>query len=183
LGERIKGMDYQKIIDFLARDWEKFVERATNAYEEGVDIALDQWDTFKKLDNRYKGAILGGAGFFVLILIIIIGLSLRGKSVPIIATLETSGVLGGKFIALENESEDAISPVIFILDDRYIYRRDEVGPLQEFKLFLKDFHYMKGNLEEGEVVKEDLVPYTLKVICPFGEKEIELTRKKKGWFR
>ncbi len=173
-------MDYQRVIDFLARDWEKFVERATNAYEEGLDIALDQWDTFRKLDNKYKGAIIGGLGLIVLV---IVGLSLGSEPVPIIANLETSGVLGGSFIALESESEEIISPVIFILDDTYIYRKNEIYPLQEFKLFLKEFHYMKGNLEEGDRVKEDFLPYTLKVICPFGEKEIELTRKKKGWFR
>jgi hypothetical protein len=174
-------MDFQKVIDFLADDWNKFVERATKAYEEGLDIALDQWDTFKKLDSKYQGAIIGGAAFIVLV--IFLAIAFRSKPVPVVANLATTQVLGGSFIAIENESLERIPSIILVLDDEYIYRLDELASLQETKIYLKDFHYLVGELQEGEKVEnDDFTPYKMKVICPLGEKEIELT-KKKGWFR
>ncbi len=173
-------MDFQKIVDYLADDWYRFVDRAKRGYEEAVDIGLDQWHTMKNLDNRIKAGI--GGGILVIILIVLI-IAFRSEPVPIWGTLETSEVIEGSFISVANESEETIQNVILILDDNYIYKMEELTPLREATIFLRNFHYLVGEMEEGEPIKDEgYVPYNLKVVCPLGEKEIELTKKKRGWF-
>jgi hypothetical protein len=173
-------MDFQKIIDYVAEDWDKFMDRARNAYEETIDIGLDQIDTWKKLDDKIKYGIIGGIGFIVLVVFLVIVLS--HEVIPVTGSLEQSEVLGGDFIVITNESEEIIAPVTFLIDDMYIYKVDELTPLVDKTIFLNRFHHIVGNMEEGDTVNTLYTPYTLKVICPMGEKEIELI-KKKGWFQ
>jgi hypothetical protein len=175
-------MAQQNLKKYVAKDAAKFTERVKYVWEEGVDIALDQWDTFKKLEIRTQAIIGGGVALLVLI---VAGALLLGRSpeeLPVIASYDQTGILGENFIAVESESDEALTGLTLVVDNAYIYRIDQMTPYQAVKIPLSQFHHLVGNLQAGSTVTETFRPLMLVVKAAEGQKTIALGRVQKGWF-
>jgi len=167
---------------YMAKDAAKFSERVKYIWEEGVDIALDQWDTFKKLPTRIQAIIGGGAALVVLVVAVVILLGRGPQELPVIASYDQTGILGENFIAVESESDEALTGLTLVVDSAYIYRIDQMTPYQAVRIPLSQFHHLAGNMQAGATVTEAFHPQTLVVQAAEGKKTIVLIRPKQGWF-
>ncbi len=165
----------------LAEIWERIKEVAGKIWEEIVDRALDLWDSFLRLERKWQIAIASGLGL-VVILAIIIPIAYT-PSLPVIAVQNTSGILGGNWIAIENQSNKTLKNLYLIVDEKYIYHLEELKPNETRKIFNKDFYWRKGDFDLGERVDKDFVGQRLLVISSEGKAEITLVEKKKGFFK
>lgn len=167
---------------YVAKDAAKFSDRLKYAWEEAVDIALDQWDSFKKLEPKYQLAIAGGAAALVLLLVIILLAAGGPKEIPVIASYDQSGVLGENFMVVENDGEEPLSNLTLVVDNAYIFRIPELGPYGQARIRLSQFHYLTGELEEGETVSEAFRPQRVVVYMDEATKTIELVKREKGFW-
>jgi hypothetical protein len=167
---------------YMAKDAAKFSERVKYFWEEGVDIALDQWDTFSKLERQTQAIIGGGVALLVLIVLALILFTRGPKPLPVIASYDRSGILGENFIAVENESDESLTRLTLVVDNAYIYRIDQMTPYQAVKIPLNQFHHLAGKMQEGATVTEDFKPQTLVVQAAEGTRSIELSKREKGFF-
>jgi len=175
-------MAQRDIKKYVAKDAAKFSERVKYAWEEAVDIALDQWDTFKKLEKQTQAIIAGGVLLLVLIALAAILLTRGPKPLPVIASYDRSGILGENFIAVENESDEPLTGLTLVVDNAYIYKIDQMTPYQSVKIPLDQFHHLAGKMQEGATVTEAFKPQTLVVQAAEGKKSVELTKREKGFF-
>jgi hypothetical protein len=167
---------------YAAKDAAKFTDRVKYVWEEGVDIALDQWDSFKKLEPKFQAAIAGGAAALILLVVIILLVSGGPEEIPVIASYDQTGVLGENFMVVENDSEEPLLNLTLVVDNAYIFQIPELTPYGQAKIRLSQFHYLVGNLEEGATVTEAFRPQTIVVHRDDTTKTIELVKRKKGFF-
>jgi hypothetical protein len=179
---RSTRMAKRNLKKFVAKDAAKFSERVKYFWEESIDIALDQWDTFKKLPSRTQALIGGGAALLVVVVAVVLLVSRGPEELPVIAGYDQTGILGENFIALESESDEPLTGLTLVVDNAYIYRIDRLTPYQAVKISLGQFHHLAANLQEGATVTEAFKPQTMVVQAAEGTKSLELTKRQKGWF-
>jgi len=167
---------------YMAKDAAKFTDRVKYVLEEGVDIARDQWDSFKQLEPKIQAAIAGGAALLVLIVVVVILVARGPEEIPVIASYDQTGVLGENFMVVENESEEALTNLTLVVDQAYIFQIPELTPYGQAKIKLGQFHQLVGNLEEGATVTEDFSPQVLVVYQGDMTKTIELVKQKKSFW-
>jgi len=171
----------QEFKEKLLAFWDQAKESAAAIWEEIVDRALDLWDSFKRLNKNIQIAIAGGAGFIILILLVIP--LVYTPSLPVIAVQNTSGVTGeGNFITVKNTSSQTLDNLNLIMDDKYIYYIEKIGPGGQVKVLNKDFYYRLEKNNFGDQLGQDIVGRKLLVISKKGRTEIILVEKKKGLF-
>ncbi len=172
-------MGLEKLLDYLKDDIDKFIDRVGYFREEGLDIALDKWDTIKNTDPRILAGVGGGLVLVILVMVLILT---SPPSIPIIAKRDVSGILGSNFVVIENEDDQTLQNLTIILDDKYIFRQSQLGPYQELIIKAPEFHYLLGDMQMGDTVSEDLEPRRMTIYCELGEKNIDLVYRKKGFF-
>jgi len=172
-------MKLDDLKDYAKEDAAKFAERARYVREEGVDIALDKWDSIKRTDPRILAAAGGGVVLLILILVLLFSGS---KELPVLAKREIGGVLGYNYLLLENTSDEPLTNVVIILDDHYIYTMEEISPYQELVIKNKDFRYKIGEMGVGDEVEQDFVPSDMIIYADQGEKRVDLIGREKSFF-
>src|SRR4030042_549292 len=132
---------------YVAKDAAQFTDRVKYVWEEGVDIALDQWDSFQKLEPKFQAAIAGGAAFLVLIVVVVILVARGPAEIPVIASYDQTGVLGENFMVVENDSEEPLLNLTLVVDNAYIFQIPELTPYGQAKIRLRQVHPLVGTLE------------------------------------
>jgi len=173
-------LDTEGLKDKLLDVWDRLREISGTVWEEIVDRTLDLWDSFKGLDKNIRLAILGGAGL-VIIVSLLIGF-LYTPTLPLVAVQNTSGLTGeGNWIAVKNKSGKTLKDLNIIMDGKYIYYLEQIGPQEQVKILNQDFYLKLAGNKFGEQLGQDVTGETLLILSREGKVEIRLVEKK-GWF-
>ena len=167
----------EKLLDF----WDKFKEAVAGIWEEVVDRVLDIWDSFKRLPKNARVGIAAGIGVVVLLAIAIP--LLYTPTLPLLAVQNTAGLTGeGNWIAIKNTSDQPLTQLNVIMDDKYIYYVERIGPEEQVKILNQDFYLRLPGNKFGEQVSQDLVGQKLLILSKKGKVELLLGEKKRGLF-
>ena len=169
-------MDKEELKEKLLDFWDSVKETSAKVWEEIVDRALDVWDSFKRLPQNAQYAIMGAVA--VVVLVAVLAPLLHTTTLPLIAVQNTSGVTGeGNWIAVKNTSGKTFTRLNIIMDDKYIYYIDKIGPGEQVKILNKDFYIRLPGNKFGEQVGQELTGSKLLVISKKGQEEIPLVEK------
>lgn len=162
----------EKLLDI----WDWIKETSAKIWEEVVDRVLDLWDSFKRLPQNAQYAIAGVVAAVVLVAVLVP--LLHTATLPFIAVQNTSGVTGeGNWIAVKNTSKKTFTQINIIMDDKYIYYIDKIGPEEQVKIINKDFYIRLPGNKFGEQAGQELTGTNLLIITKKGKQEIPLVEK------